>query len=226
MSLALTPYALIGPQSRRSEFLAYSQAPEPAYFGELPPAPHEFPRYRMMIDLALDDAPERIRLYAYRTGQVVIGCAVKKSLAEMVYQAGVPVQGHLIGINSLPTFLARSTWEVSAYADNGGEALAALQNWLGVELTQVPDQTGMITPRTLFMVINEAYEVMQEGTASEQDIDLAMRLGTNYPEGPIAWSRKIGLENIVSVIENLHRTTGQGRYRISSLLKEQMWKGM
>ncbi|MEM9984949.1 MAG: 3-hydroxyacyl-CoA dehydrogenase family protein [Bacteroidota bacterium] len=226
MSLALTPYALIGPQSRRNEFLAHSKAPEPAYFGELPPTRHEFPRYRMMIDLALDDAPERIRLYAYRTGQVVIGCAVKKSLAEMVYQAGVPVQGHLIGINSLPTFLARPTWEVSAYAKEGGEVLTALQDWLGIELTRAPDQVGMITPRTLFMIINEAYEVMQEGTATEEDIDLAMRLGTNYPEGPIAWSREIGLENIVSVIENLRKTTGQGRYRVSPLLKERMWKGM
>jgi 3-hydroxybutyryl-CoA dehydrogenase len=46
---------------------------------------------------------------------------------------------------------------------------------------QVEDRVGMVTPRVIFMIINEACCTLQEGTASMKDIDTSMKLGTNYP---------------------------------------------
>lgn len=215
----MIPYALIGPSSRREEFLQRAQVPEPNYVGESPPSRQGIHEYRLIIDLALDEAPERMALYAYRPEQAVLGCAVRQSLYEMAYEQNIPVRGPLLGLNSLPTFLDRPVWEVSLYREEDHAQVAELEAWLGVEVQVVPDQVGMVTPRTLFMVINEAYQVMQEGTASEADIDLAMQLGTNYPQGPIAWSRQIGLEHIATVIERLRATTGEGRYRVSPMLR-------
>ena len=50
------------------------------------------------------------------------------------------------------------------------------------------------------MIINEAYYTVQEGTASREDIDLGMKLGTNYPMGPFEWSQAWGLNNIYELL--------------------------
>ncbi len=220
----MEPYALIGPASRREAFLAHSQAPTPAYQSASAPTRHDLLSYPLIVDLTLDEHPQRLSLYAYRPEQVLLGGAVRHSLHEMAYQAGIPVKGSFIGLNALPTFLERPCWEMSHYHPKDQRQTEALAQWLGVEVQIVPDQVGMITPRTLFLLINEAYTVMQEGTASAADIDLAMQLGTNYPRGPIAWSEAIGLEAIVAVLDHLHAHTGEGRYRVSPLLRRRMMR--
>lgn len=55
-------------------------------------------------------------------------------------------------------------------------------------MLQIADYPGMLIWRTVAMIINEALDALQKGVASEQDIDTAMRLGVNYPYGPLAWS--------------------------------------
>ena len=58
-------------------------------------------------------------------------------------------------------------------------------------------------------------------TASEEDIDLAMKLGTNYPYGPFEWARKIGIKHIYEILEALYEDTKDERYKISPLLKKE-----
>lgn len=53
------------------------------------------------------------------------------------------------------------------------------------------------------MIINEAYFTLGESVSSENEIDIAMKLGTNYPYGPFEWARLIGLRNIHSLLEKL-----------------------
>ncbi|HRG10176.1 MAG TPA: 3-hydroxyacyl-CoA dehydrogenase family protein, partial [Cyclobacteriaceae bacterium] len=60
-----------------------------------------------------------------------------------------------------------------------------------------------MTPRVICMIINEAYFTVEEGTATREDVDLAMKLGTNYPLGPFEWTEKIGLQNIVNVLDTV-----------------------
>ena len=61
--------------------------------------------------------------------------------------------------------------------------------------------------------------------ASAADIDLAMRAGVNYPQGPLAWADAIGLAHIVTVLDNLQAAYGEERYRPSLLLRRRVAEG-
>ena len=73
--------------------------------------------------------------------------------------------------------------------------------------------------RTVARLANEASWLVAEGTADADAVDTAMRLGTNYPIGPLAWAEQVGVERIVTVLDNLARTYGDGRYRICPQLR-------
>ena len=92
---------------------------------------------------------------------------------------------------------------------------------LGTEITLVDDRVGMVTPRIIAMIINEAYYTVQEGTASKADIDTGMKLGTNYPMGPFEWVQKWGLTNIYELLEALYLDSKDERYKICPLLKKE-----
>ena len=57
------------------------------------------------------------------------------------------------------------------------------------------------------------------GLASPEDIDLAMKLGLNYPMGPLELSAELGLKNHVQILEALQAMTGEDRYRPTSWLR-------
>jgi 3-hydroxybutyryl-CoA dehydrogenase len=77
----------------------------------------------------------------------------------------------------------------------------------------------MVTPRITAMIINEAWFTFGDGISSKEEIDIAMKLGTNYPFGPFEWGEKIGIKDVVHLLTELKRT-GE-RYVIApALLKE------
>lgn len=90
---------------------------------------------------------------------------------------------------------------------------------LGKETVQVKDTAGLTFPRILSLIINEAARTLEEGVASAEEIDLAMRLGVNYPQGPLKWADQIGLDEVLAVLEGLLGETGDDRYRPAPLLK-------
>ncbi|TVQ76125.1 MAG: 3-hydroxybutyryl-CoA dehydrogenase [Flavobacteriales bacterium] len=78
-----------------------------------------------------------------------------------------------------------------------------------------------ILQRILAMLINEAYDAVFLGIASERDVELAMTKGVNYPKGLIGWGKEIGLANVLSTLDALHQRFGDDRYRASALLRDQ-----
>ena len=70
------------------------------------------------------------------------------------------------------------------------------------------------------MLINEALDAVQKGVASPEDIDTAMRLGVNYPHGPLAWGESVGWQRVLRMLENLQQHYGEERYRPGSLLRQ------
>jgi 3-hydroxybutyryl-CoA dehydrogenase len=96
---------------------------------------------------------------------------------------------------------------------------------LGKETVRVKDSAGLTFPRILSLIINEAARSLEEGVASAEEIDVAMRLGVNYPQGPLRWADQIGLDEVLAVLEGLERETGDDRYRPTPLLKKLVTTG-
>jgi 3-hydroxybutyryl-CoA dehydrogenase len=96
---------------------------------------------------------------------------------------------------------------------------------LDLESEVVQDDAGLVFPRILSMIINEAAFALTEGTASAEDIDEAMKKGTNYPTGPLEWAEKIGIDDVYAVLKGLHRQHGEERYRPAPLIRKLVHAG-
>ena len=100
----------------------------------------------------------------------------------------------------------------------GDEATGLLQA-AGLTVYPIDDAPGLVVTRTVAMLVNGAVDARNQGVASAADIDTAMRLGTNYPLGPLAWGDRWGPATIVSVLDALQAWYGEDRYRPSVLLR-------
>lgn len=115
-----------------------------------------------------------------------------------------------------------------AAAEGCEQGLLQVAGWfqaLGKSVSQVRDLPGMAIMRTVCMLGNEAAQAVAHGVCSPADLDRAMRLGVNYPQGPLAWIQQLGLPRVVQVIRNLHHAYGDDRYRLTSLLDRQALGG-
>ncbi|WHY89830.1 3-hydroxyacyl-CoA dehydrogenase NAD-binding domain-containing protein [Neobacillus cucumis] len=74
--------------------------------------------------------------------------------------------------------------------------------------------------RILAPMINEAIFVLQEGTATREDIDLGLKLGANHPIGPLALADMIGLDVLLMVLNTLYEETADSKYRPATLLRK------
>jgi len=96
---------------------------------------------------------------------------------------------------------------------------------LGKEPVEVKESPGFVVNRLLMPMINEAFNLLMEGAASAQDIDKAMKLGTNMPMGPFELADFTGLDIGLDVMEVLHRETGDPKFRPSPLLRKYVRAG-
>ena len=184
----------------------------------------DFEFYDVIFDLNFDDDPSNLPLYGALKETPVFVSAVKLSLAEAIYTTGTKVKCRLFGINALPTFLSQSKWEVSLYRKFETPQLTELMEAFGIEYLPIEDRVGMVKPRIIFMIINEACYTLQEGTATIEDIDMGMKLGTNYPFGPFEWCDKIGVTSVFETLAAIYEDTKDERYKICPLLKTKYLK--
>jgi len=84
----------------------------------------------------------------------------------------------------------------------------------------VNEYPGFVVNRILIPMINEAVFMLQEGVASAEDIDTAMKLGANHPMGPLALADLIGLDVCLAIMELLRDEMGEGKYRPAPLLRK------
>ena len=179
----------------------------------------DYKDYDCIFDLNFDDDPSNLSIYAGLRDKPVFVNAVKLSLNEAVYTGNVKARCMLFGFNGLPSFISHSKWEVSLYRKFQTPDLDKLMKQFGIEYHVVEDRIGMVKPRIIFMIINEACYTLAEGTASIEDIDMGMKLGTNYPYGPFEWCDKIGITTVFETLAVIYEDTKDERYKICPLLK-------
>lgn len=124
-----------------------------------------------------------------------------------------------IRLNAWNGFLGRELLEIAA-SENNKAAAAGIMQQLGWKYIFVPDIRGMIAARSISMIINEAYYALGDKVSSKQEIDTAMKLGTNYPKGPFEWSEEIGLKNIYHLLKAL--SVEDDRYIVAPFLEQEL----
>ena len=107
-------------------------------------------------------------------------------------------------------------------------ALAAATGLLqaaGFAVSRFSDVPGLAVMRSVAMLANEAADAVNQGVCSAAGADAAMRLGVNYPQGPLAWADQVGVAAIRDVLAHLGASYGEDRYRISPLIRRACFAG-
>lgn len=164
------------------------------------------------VDLLFTHDRERTKDLSMRAGFPFFINSVNTTCQE--------IGGDFIRINAWPGFLERPIVEIAAGTDAGMQHAKKVLSALQWEYKAAPDIPGMITARVVASIVNEAYYTFGENISSREEIDTAMKLGTNYPFGPFEWAERIGLERIYSLLKSLSRE--DSRYSIAPALEKEI----
>lgn len=136
-----------------------------------------------------------------------------EQFAGMHFMNPVPIMKLVEGIRGIQTS-DQTFAEIRSTAEKMGKTFVVAR-----------DMPGFAVNRILMPMINEAVYALYEGIASIEDIDAAMRLGTNQPMGPLTLADFIGLDTCLAIMEVLHEGMGDSKYRPCPLLKQYVTAG-
>lgn len=136
--------------------------------------------------------------------------------------------GRVCGFGTLVPLIERELIEIAPALQTNDATLLATEAFfqsLGKETEAVNDEVGLVFPRILTLIINEATFALMEKAATARDIDIAMKKGTNYPYGPLEWADRIGLDEVFAISRGLQRDLAEERYRTAPLLRKLVLAG-
>lgn len=134
-------------------------------------------------------------------------------VAGIHFMNPVPIMKLVEGIRGIQT------------SDETFAAVRAVAEKMGKTFVVARDMPGFAVNRILMPMINEAVYALHEGIASNEDIDTAMKLGTNQPMGPLTLADFIGLDTCLAIMEVLHNGLGDTKYRPCPLLRQYVAAG-
>lgn len=184
-------------------------------------AKKEISEMDLIFDFIIEREVTQMELYRDLSKVTVFLNTAKINLGHLTASLKQKISSSIFGFAGLPSFLNREILEVSLLRQDQESGLSAIFKELGTAFQIVDDRVGLVTPRIICMIINEAYYTVQEGTAGKDDIDVAMKLGTNYPFGPFEWCQKIGVRNVYELLAAIYEDTKDERYKICPLLKKE-----
>ncbi len=178
----------------------------------------ENPQLKFKLFEQLDEACDRNCLLASNTSSISITeIAARTKRPEQVmgmhFMNPVPVMKLVEGIRGLQT------------SDSTAKRIREVAEKMGKVFVEVKDIPGFAVNRILMPMINEAAQALYEGIATAEDIDQAMKLGTNQPMGPLTLADFIGLDTCLAIMEVLHEGLGDSKYRPSPLLRQYVAAG-
>ena len=162
----------------------------------------------VLVDLLFTFNEERIKTLRHSDAELVMINSVEYTLSE--------TSNDFVRINGWNSFLGSSIIEASGDNEISKTEAEKLLAFFNKSITWVPDVPGFITPRVISSIINEAFTALDEEVSTREEIDIAMKLGTNYPYGPFEWAEKIGVQKIASLLQILSHS--QSRYMPHSRL--------
>ena len=162
------------------------------------------------VDLQFENTEARKSILKHLLPRPVIINSVSETLAE--------TNENFIRIGAWPTFLQGNTVEAACVNEEQKVAAERVLKHFGKTVEWLRDVPGFVTPRVVAMIINEAHLALEEGVSTKEEIDTAMKLGTAYPYGPFEWGEKIGLKNVVDLLQKLSVT--EPRYTPAPLLQK------
>lgn len=171
-----------------------------------------YPQAAACIDLLFENKKEERELLQQLLPRVVIVNSVTATLEAL--------HPSFVRINGWPGFLNGELVEASCADPSVQQIATGVFSTLGKTVEWLPDLPGFITPRVVAMIINEAFFALQDGVSTPEEIDTAMKLGTNYPFGPFEWANLIGLHQVSGLLETL--ADRQQRYSPCPLLLQQV----
>ncbi len=133
-------------------------------------------------------------------------------VAGMHFMNPVPLMKLVEGIRALQT------------SDETFRLVREVAEKMGKTFIEAQDAPGFAVNRILMPMINEAFFALQESLASPMDIDEAMKLGCNFPMGPLQLADYVGLDICLAVCEVLHRDLGD-KYKPAPLLRKYVAAG-
>ncbi|MCX6364870.1 MAG: 3-hydroxyacyl-CoA dehydrogenase NAD-binding domain-containing protein [Actinobacteria bacterium] len=145
------------------------------------------------------------------------------SLSVTKLAAFVTDPARFVGIHFFNPVPVMALVEVVKGGETADETLAAARSFaeaVGKTPITVTDSPGFVVNRILFPMINDAAHALAEGVASAADIDTGMKLGTNWPMGPLAVADIVGLDTTKAILESLERELCDARYRPAEILGE------
>ncbi len=180
----------------------------------------EFAALLQQNGIAIEELKESTESSPFlRLDEVTLMLTNGKLSSQVAVETRTPVVQFDLSVNHQQA----SAIAISAASCNSAAQTALVIRFLqslGKNVIVLPDYPALLTLRTVAMLCNEALDVVNKGIASVEDIDLAMRLGVNYPAGPLAWGNQLGWQHILTTLENLNHFYADTRYRPAPLLRQ------
>lgn len=179
----------------------------------------------MIIEAATEDEPLKVDLFrklgkAAPPEMILASNTSSISITRLGTASGRPEK--VIGMHFMNPVPVMRLVEIVcglATADETYETVRALAERMGKTTMVAQDSPGFVVNRVLLPMINEAIYAVFEGIGTIEDIDKAMKLGTNQPMGPLELADLIGLDTCLAIMEVMQRVLGDDKYRPCPLLK-------
>jgi len=183
--------------------------------------------FDIIIDVSIEDTDDRIAvldLLLSSPGDPLLLVSTLTTTATELAGYLHNSNQKIIGFNGTPFLLTnQKVMEIAPSMQSEPEALTMAKEFfesLSYSVEVVQDRVGLVTPRVLATLINEAAFAVMENVASAEDIDNAMKLGVNYPYGLLEWADMIGIDVVIAILQSLSVEYEQERYRTCVYLKQ------